>query len=217
MWGLGAEAGRPAAGRLITLAALAAAAIVGFGIPAASTRPLPAKPVPPGPSGTARPTAAWSAFCLQHPGECAVDRAEPEIVPFTPQVLAALTAVNRSVNRAIVPVPDLEHWGVTDRWDFPDDGRGDCEDIQLLKRRLLAERGLPRRAMRMTVVINGKGEGHAVLTVRTSRGDLILDNARDDVLPPRRTGYAFVKREGSDGRAWVWLDGTSAPVVTTAR
>ena len=25
----------------------------------------------------------------------------------------------------------LEHRGVVDRWDFPDDGYGDCEDYQL--------------------------------------------------------------------------------------
>ncbi len=79
------------------------------------------------------------------------------------------------------------------------------------------ERGLPRRAMRIAVVINKKGEGHAVLMVRTSKGDLILDNARDEVLPSRRTGYEFVKREGSDGRSWVWLDEQSSPVVTAAR
>ena len=53
---------------------------------------------------------------------------------------------------------------------------GDCEDFQLLKRRMLVERGLSRRAMRMTVVIDELGEGHAVLTVRTDRGDYILDN-----------------------------------------
>ena len=50
--------------------------------------------------------------------------------------------------------PDSELWGVPDRWDLPTTGYGDCEDMQLLKRKLLAERGLPRRAMRMTVVIN---------------------------------------------------------------
>ena len=32
---------------------------------------------------------------------------------------------------------DKAHWGVVDRWDFPDDGYGDCEDYQLLKRKLL--------------------------------------------------------------------------------
>lgn len=198
-------------------AALAALAAVGFGLSFASARPLAARPVPSTHLEFARPTAAWSRFCAQRPADCAVNRAEPAVIPLTPQVLAALTSVNQQVNRAIEPVTDLEHWGVVDRWDYPDDGKGDCEDIQLLKRRLLVEQGLPRRAMRMTVVIDRKGEGHAVLMVRTTKGDLILDNARDEILPAQRTGYAFVKREGSDGRAWVWLDGKSGPLATAAR
>jgi predicted transglutaminase-like cysteine proteinase len=53
----------------------------------------------------------------------------------------------------------------------------------LLKRKLLAERGLPRRAMRMTVVLDENRAGHAVLMVRTDRGDFILDNQRATVLP----------------------------------
>ena len=92
-------------------------------------------------------------------------------------------AVNRRVNGKIKPITDKEHWGLVDRWEFPDDGMGDCEDYQLLKRRLLVERGLPRRAMRMTVVIDELGEGHAVLMVRTDRGDFILDNKTSAVLP----------------------------------
>ena len=165
----------------------------------------------------ARPTAAWSRFCTQHPIECAVNQAEPKIIRLTPDRLAAITSINQHVNSTIKAVPDQEHWGVTDRWDYPDDGKGDCEDMQLLKRKLLVEKGLPRRAMRMTVVIDRKGEGHAVLMVRTSKGDLILDNARDAILPKERTGYEFVKQEGSDGRSWVWLDGQSRPVATASR
>jgi predicted transglutaminase-like cysteine proteinase len=40
------------------------------------------------------------------------------------------------------------------RGNLAEDGFGDCEDYQLLKRHLLAEAGLPRRAMRMTVVVH---------------------------------------------------------------
>jgi predicted transglutaminase-like cysteine proteinase len=111
----------------------------------------------------------------------------------------------------------MEHWGVVDRWDFPEDGYGDCEDYQLLKRKLLAERGLSRRAMRMTVVIDEQGEGHAVLMIRTSRGDYILDNKTSAVLPWRDTGYTYVKREGQDSTAWVSLGGVSSPTATANR
>jgi predicted transglutaminase-like cysteine proteinase len=106
---------------------------------------------------------------------------------------------------------------VVDRWDFPDDGTGDCEDFQLLKRRMLVGRGLPRRALRMTVVIDDIGEGHAVLMVRTDRGDLILDNKTNAILSAQGTGYAFVKREGQDGLAWVTLNGGDSPVATANR
>ena len=56
--------------------------------------------------------------------------------------------------REIEAVTDEEHWGVVDRWDLPEDGKGDCEDFALLKRKRLAEAGVPRRAMPMTVVID---------------------------------------------------------------
>jgi predicted transglutaminase-like cysteine proteinase len=125
--------------------------------------------------------------------------------------------VNGRVNTRIKPVTDLDHWGSADRWDLAEDGSGDCEDFQLLKRKLLAEAGLPRRAMRMTVVIDEKGEGHAVLTLITDRGDFILDNKTNTVLPWHRTGYTFIKREGTDAVAWVSLGGVTSPITTANR
>jgi predicted transglutaminase-like cysteine proteinase len=82
---------------------------------------------------------------------------------------------------------------------------------------MLVERGLPRRALRMTVVIDELGEGHAVLMVRTDRGDFILDNKTSRVLPWQQTGYTYVKREGQDGLAWVSLNGVTSPTVTANR
>ena len=69
----------------------------------------------------------------------------------------------------------------------------------------------------MTVVLDEAGAGHAVLMVRTDRGDMILDNKRDIVLPWKQTGYSFIKREGSDGSEWVWLEDQGEPVVTAAQ
>jgi predicted transglutaminase-like cysteine proteinase len=114
-------------------------------------------------------------------------------------------------------VTDWDHWGVEDRWDYPDDGAGDCEDIQLQKRRLLTAFGLPRRAMRMTVVLDELRAGHAVLMVRTDRGDFILDNKTNAVLPWSDTAYDYHKREGAEGLVWVSLSHQRAPVVTAAK
>jgi predicted transglutaminase-like cysteine proteinase len=121
------------------------------------------------------------------------------------------------VNKRIKPITDQEHWGVVDRWDFPNDGEGDCEDYQLLKRKILARAGLPRRAMRMTVVIDEEGQGHAVLTVRTSRGDFVLDNKHDAVLTWDQTPYTYVKRESQAGTGWVSLGGVASPTATANR
>jgi predicted transglutaminase-like cysteine proteinase len=156
-------------------------------------------------TGPAEPTAAWRAFCQRMPAECAVDLSEPGSIQLTVELLALLRRVTRQVNRAIVPMTDLAHWNVADRWDYPGDGYGDCEDFQLLKRKRLIEKGLPRRALRMTVVLDQNGDGHAVLMVRTTSGDLVLDNSTSAVLPWRETGYHFVKREGQGGPAWVSL------------
>ena len=118
-------------------------------------------------SGEAGPTLAWIEFCDQQPWECSIDLSEPDTIPLTDGTWASLQEVNRHVNGTIMAVTDQDHWGVVDRWDYPDDGLGDCEDIQLLKRKLLVEKGLPQRAIRMTVVIDEMGAGHAVMRVRT--------------------------------------------------
>ncbi|WP_230532028.1 transglutaminase-like cysteine peptidase [Microvirga roseola] len=168
-------------------------------------------------AGQAGPTPAWIAFCQQTPHECTTDASEPEVITLSQDSWDLITRVNEQVNRTILPVTDQEHWGVLDRWDYPDDGMGDCEDIQLLKRKRLIEAGLPRRVLRMTVVVDEQSEGHAVLMVRTDRGDFILDNKRNTVLAWQETGYRFVNQEGAHGREWVWLGDQTAPVVTANR
>lgn len=167
--------------------------------------------------GPAEPTPAWTEFCQHHSQECSVDASEPAILTLDQDTWLTLSDVNARVNGTILTVTDQDHWGVVDRWDYPDDGIGDCEDIQLNKRKLLIEAGLPRRALRMTVVIDEQGMGHAVLMVRTDYGDFNLDNKRDAVLAWQQTGYLYVKREGDDGSAWVWLGGSPAPILTATK
>jgi predicted transglutaminase-like cysteine proteinase len=168
--------------------------------------------------GTAKPLLGWMKFCEKFPSECAVNVSEPQVVQLTPEVWKTIVSVNQKVNASIKAITDADHWGVVDDWGFPDDGKGDCEDYQLLKRRILVEKGLPRRAMRMTVVIDELGEGHAVLVLRTNRGDYVLDNKTSSVLPWDRTGYVYVKRESADHIGWVSLGGiTSSPTTTANR
>jgi predicted transglutaminase-like cysteine proteinase len=178
---------------------------------------LPSAPSVATASGEAKPISAWVSFCQAYAAECAVDRNEAASITLTPALWNTIVAVNKRVNKAVQAMTDMDHLHVPDRWDLAEDGIGDCEDFQLLKRHLLAEAGLPRRAMRMTVVIDEKGEGHAVLTLITDRGDFVLDNKTSAVLPWHQTGYTFIKRESQDSVAWVSLGGVTSPVTTANR
>ena len=196
---------------LFGLALLVVFAVVAHAQTIASL-PSPTKSLPT--SGRAEPIRAWLELCRETPDECGVDVSESRVIPLTSDLWQVLVGVNRDVNERIKAMSDRDHWGVEDRWSLPDDGAGDCEDIQLLKRKILIERGLPRRAMRMTVVIDEEGGGHAVMMVRTDRGDLILDNRRPSILPWTQTGYVYVKAEGQDGMEWMSLGGATSPIVT---
>ncbi len=213
---------RTSVGRVVRAVVLAGIAAAAFGNAIGAAGAEPFRPMPAATSriqevGAATPINAWTGFCNRNPEECEVDRHQPERVVLTPSVWNTIKAVNRRVNATILPVTDRDHWGVVDRWDYPDDGMGDCEDIQLLKRRHLVAEGLPHRALRMTVVADERGDGHAVLTVLTDRGDFILDNKRNVVLPWGRTGYTYLMREGTKDRAWVALADRPAPLVTANR
>ena len=158
----------------------------------------------------------WVEFCASDPRECATSPTTPRDVVLTPKALRDLVRINKWVNDTIKPMTDLDHWGVIERWSYPDDGYGDCEDYVLLKRRLLLSAGWPREALLITVVRDRKDQGHAVLTVKTDRGEFILDNQAEAVLPWADTGYRFVKRQSQhDPNVWVSL-GDPRPAPPTA-
>ena len=89
-------------------------------------------------------------------------------------------------------------------WAYPKGGVGDCEDYVLEKRRRLNQLGMSLADLLITVVRKPDGEGHAVLTVRTDKGDYILDNLTDKVRAWDETGYRFLKRQAVDNTGrWV--------------
>jgi predicted transglutaminase-like cysteine proteinase len=165
-----------------------------------------------------RAPIGWVEFCVEYKSECATKPTAPRDVVLTQKSWDDLVKVNRWANDNIQPVTDLEHWGVVERWNFPDDGKGDCEDYVLLKRRMLMQAGWPREALLITVVRDKRGDGHAVLTVKTDRGEFILDNQEAEVLAWNKTGYRFVKRQSqSDQNAWVSLGEPRGPATVSAR
>ena len=106
-----------------------------------------------------------------------------------------LERVNLWVNTHVKPMTDMDHWGVVERWNYPDDGYGDCEDYVLLKRRMLMQAGWPREALLITVVRDKRGDGHAILTVKTDKGEYILDNQNDQ--NPALVGHRLPLRQAA--------------------
>jgi predicted transglutaminase-like cysteine proteinase len=163
-----------------------------------------------------RAPIGWVQFCVEYDPECKTKSTAPRDVVLTLKAWKDLVRVNRWVNTNIKPMTDLDHWGVVERWNYPDDGYGDCEDYVLLKRRMLMQAGWPRQALLITVVRDRQGDGHAVLTVETDEGEFILDNQNEDVLLWSETGYRFVKRQSqNDPNVWIAL-GDPRPATATA-
>jgi predicted transglutaminase-like cysteine proteinase len=165
---------------------------------------------------TARAPIGWIEFCSEYAPECETKALDARDVVLSAKAWKDLTRINRWVNETVKPITDLEHWGVVERWNYPDDGYGDCEDYVLLKRRMLMQSGWPRQALLITVVRDKRGDGHAVLTVKTDKGEFILDNQHEDVLLWSDTGYRFVKRQSqNDPNVWIAL-GDPRPATATA-
>jgi predicted transglutaminase-like cysteine proteinase len=165
---------------------------------------------------TTRAPIGWVEFCAESPGDCRGGPSQPRDIVMTQTAWRDLVRVNRWVNETVKPMTDMDHWGVIEKWSLPTDGYGDCEDYVLLKRKMLIDAGWPREALLITVVRDKMGEGHAVLTVKTDKGEFILDNQNENVVAWTETGYRFVKRQSqSDPNVWVSL-GDARPAVSTA-
>lgn len=160
----------------------------------------------------------WVDFCNRYASECDVEAMDPVDIDLTPTALKDVERIDRQVNAAVKPETDMDHWGVVDRWDYPFDGKGDCEDYALLKRKLLIHAGYPRQALLITVVKDLEGEGHAILTLKTSQGEFVLDNLNDKVMAWADTGYKFIKRQSqSDPNVWQSIGTPSSGPQFTAR
>ncbi len=164
--------------------------------------------------GKASPPIGHYEFCRIYTSECQAASQGSAPVVLTEDKWRTILDINYTVNSSIEPMTDQEIFGVEERWAYPR-SVGDCEDFVLLKRKMLVAKGFDPSDLLITVVLQPNGEGHAVLTVRTDRGDFILDNMRDQVLLWSDTNYTFLKRQASEhaGR-WVKLqDGRASMAV----
>jgi predicted transglutaminase-like cysteine proteinase len=207
-------------GFLAGLAGLAFLAGAGLAsaAPSARTPALPVATTTAPVLDEARPPIGWIDFCRAGNDEdCANETRSPVALQMTSAIWAELNRVNRSVNASVEQVEDAVLYGVQERWTYPNQSKGDCEDIALLKRRMLIRAGVPVQSLLMTVVRDETGAGHAILTIVTDRGDFIMDSKTNRILPWRATGYGFVKRQSQvNPTVWVKLGEPASPGLTVA-
>lgn len=147
------------------------------------------------PASAGKAPVGYQIFCLKNPGECKGGGASK--IALTDKTMGLLRSVNASVNRSIRPRYDSG----ADVWSASATS-GDCEDYVLAKRRALIKAGLPSSALRIAYVKTRKGEGHAVLVVKTDGKDWVLDNINGRVRPLSQSGYRLISMSGANPRNW---------------
>ncbi len=103
-----------------------------------------------------------------------------------------LKAVNRQVNK--VPYQrDEVRWQRKDYWATFNEfvtSSGDCEDFALAKYNILKLLGVPKDAMRISVVYDTRiGDYHAVLTVNMNGAQFVLDNQTNVIWKDKDVRY----------------------------
>jgi predicted transglutaminase-like cysteine proteinase len=138
---------------------------------------------------------AFTQFCLRYESQC-----KPQKIMFrggpvrmTEKRWDDLREVNKTVNAAIAPQPNTE--GLAGEKWIINPARGDCNDYAVSKRFELLKRGWPARALLLSEVKTSWGEGHLILVVRTSVGDLVLDNLTSQIRLWTRAPYYWVRMQ----------------------
>jgi predicted transglutaminase-like cysteine proteinase len=141
---------------------------------------------------------AFVKFCLEHSAQCE-SRGAAQRISLTNDAWEEIAAVNATVNRRIRPDADK---GPFD-WSL-DTNFGNCNDYAVQKRQALIQLGYPMSALSLTATMTPSGVGHLILTIRTDRGDFVLDNLRSSIVAWNRTGYRMLKRQSAaDPQSWV--------------
>lgn len=192
-------------GRVMVGAALLAAGLLA-GCASQAPDPMPLASTMPTGNAPAPTPAGFISFCMRFATQCETAHGLATSVTLTDQAWRSLTRINRDVNDSIWPESDAEHYGRAEFWTIPTDGYGDCDDYAVTKRKALMDAGFPAPALRLAVV-DAPGAGrHAVLTIATDKGDLVLDNLRNEIMPWNATGFTWIERQdASNPIKWVSL------------
>lgn len=147
----------------------------------------------------------YIGFCTRNPGECAGGTDTPRDTVLSPEGWAELNQINNFVNNSVPQISDMQLYERSEWWAYPDARGGDCEDLALMKRKLLIERGWALENLLIAVVREQNGDGHAVLLVKTDRGEFVLDNKNPEIAAWQDAPYRWIKRQSRE-RPFVWVN-----------
>jgi predicted transglutaminase-like cysteine proteinase len=123
--------------------------------------------------------------------------------PLDDAALDVAKKVNSRVNFWASEISDPENYGAAEYWALPTNGNGDCEDFVLQKYKLLLDMGVESRNLSIAVVLDWRGDNHAVLILRHRSGDLVLDSLSSRIKPWNLTGYTFLAMQsGANKTQW---------------
>lgn len=164
------------------------------------------------PAGYIEMCARDAALCGAVPGAAA-----PAAAPGDAAAAPALDArerwkrirrINREVNDRVHGTADSgERW---QRAIADGNGVGDCEDYAIEKRMRLIEAGIDPHDLFYAVAYIPRVGLHAVLVVRTEKGDMVLDSRNSWVRPWFKTGYVWLSRQSTENPL-VWLQTDPLP------
>ncbi|HWK96873.1 MAG TPA: transglutaminase-like cysteine peptidase [Pseudolabrys sp.] len=113
--------------------------------------------------------------------------------------------INRAINLSIRFAEDRDNYGVEEYWATPlttfARGAGDCEDYAIAKLVALQEMEFDDADLRIVIVRDENGQGHAMTAVRQDTRWLILDNRQlglaGDEVSERSTPLFVIDAEGA--------------------
>jgi len=113
--------------------------------------------------------------------------------------------INRAINLTIRFAEDRDTYGIEEYWATPlmtfARRAGDCEDYAIAKLVALQEMGFEARDLRIVIVRDENGQGHAMTAARQDDRWLILDNRRlglaDDSVTDQSTPLFVIDDDGA--------------------
>jgi len=166
-------------------------------------------------------TFGYGSFCEENPDHCGYKSDNRRVIVWDDAAQDLLASTNLTVNTMVQYRSDIENYNIEEKWALPDLGFGDCEDYVLEKRRLLLAEGVPSESMTIAYVKvplsdvqPGEDRGHAVLIVRTNKGDRVLDNRADDVLRIQDTDYEYIAAINPlNDQEWMTIERLPDPII----